>query len=99
MTRGLGLSLVAAALLLVPATASASDHWRFHNHRLRDEIRCEVRQAVRDAQRARFAARRDMYRAWAQDRHVVRDQVRDAVRQARRDALRAARDFRRSWRD
>jgi hypothetical protein len=95
MKRGLGLSLVAAVLLLVPAAASASDHWRMHSHRMRDDIRREVRQAVREAQRARFAARRDMYRAWARDRYAVRD----AVRQARRDALRAARDFRRSWRD
>src|SRR5205823_3042061 len=88
MTRGLSLSLIAAALLLLPVAASASDHWQMHSRHLRDDIRREVREAVRGSQRTRFAARRDVYRAWARQRHDVRQ----AVRQAQRDARRARRE-------
>ena len=97
MKRGLGLSLsiVVAALLLVPTVASASDQWRMHGRQWRDDIRRQVREAMRDARNARFAARRDMYRAWARNRQDVRQ----AIRQAHREALRAGREFRRSWRD
>ena len=101
MKRGTGLSLLVAALLMVPAAASASDDWRPYRSQLRSEIRREIREAMRDAQRARFRARRDVMRAFARDRWERQLMLRDARREARlaaRDARRAARDARRrSW--
>jgi len=91
MRRGLGLSLVAAALLLVPSMASAADHLRQHRDHWRSDIRRNVHEAVREARRTRFAARRDVYRALAHDRWAARH----AARSTMRDAHRAARELRR----
>jgi hypothetical protein len=95
MKRGIGLSLVAAALLLVPAVASASDQWRPYGGRARAEIRREIQRALRDSRRARFEMRRDLQRALARDRWALRQ----SLREARRDAQRARREARRAWWD
>ena len=66
MKLTIGLALVAAALLAVPAVAAGAahhHHYYYHYSHMRDEARRDVREAMRDARRAIADARREAWRA------------------------------------
>jgi len=85
-------------LLLVPAAAIGVGSLADAQPHLRDDIRREVREGYAARSRARFAARRDVYRAWARQRNDVRQAVRG--RGATHGASTAGRrEFRRTWWD
>jgi len=85
------LSLGLALLLVVPTLAAASQRdWHGRMAR-RAEIRCERRDAERDARRSGWEARRDGMRAWMRASEMALRDSRRATRDAWRNAVRSAR--------
>ena len=88
MTRTLKVLAVALSLLAVPVLADAAQRDYFDRGRVREEVRRQVRDAMREARQARFHASRDVRRAIAAERREMRrmaDRIRRDVRQATRD--------------
>jgi hypothetical protein len=101
MKRTLSVVLIAAALLALPAAASAwhdRGDW-YTAYRVRAELHREVRDRIREARRSIREMRRHELRARLERRAAYRREIRDVVRDARRTVHDALRDARRAIRD